>query len=77
MTSFLPLSESRKELHLVLSTMHAYQRSYSILSTESSLLMLFFTWNKIFYLQIDVLHHHIVIDDVIIQNYCFFCCFSK
>ena len=73
----LPLSEAPKKFHTVLSTMHAYQRTYSIHSPASSLFMLVFSWNKIFYLLINVLHHHYVIDVVIIQNYFFFCCFSK
>ena len=54
-----------KEFHTVLSTMHAYQRN-SIHSTASSLLMLIFSWNKTFYLLINVMHHHYVTDDVII-----------
>ena len=52
--------------------MHAYQCAYSIHCTASSLLMLIFDWNKIFYLLINALHHHYVIDDVIIQKDCFF-----
>ena len=75
-TSFLRLSDAPKEFHSVLSTMHAYQCTYSNHSTPSSLLMLL-SWNKTFYWLINVLHHHYVIDDVIIQNYCFFCGFSK
>ena len=73
----LPLSEAPKEFHTVLTTLHAYQRTYSIHSTASLLWMLIFSWNKIFYLLINVLYHHYVIDYVIIQNYCFFCSFSK
>ena len=72
MTSFLPLSEAHEKFHTaVLTTIHAYQRTYSIHSTASSLLMLIFSWNKIFYLLINVLHYYYyVIEDVIIQNYC-------
>ena len=77
MTSFLPLSEAPKDFHTVLSTMHAYQCTYSIHCTAYSLSMLIFSWNKILYLVINALHHHYVVDDVIIQNYCFFCCISK
>ena len=69
MTSFLLLVEARKEFYAVLKTMHAYQCPYSIHCAPYSLLMLIFSWNKIFYLQINVLHHHYVIDDVIIQKY--------
>ena len=76
-TSFLPLSEAPQKFHTVLSAVHANQRTYSIHSTASSLSMLIYSWNKIFYLLINVLHHHYVIDDVVIQNYCFFCSFSK
>ena len=61
------MSEAPKEFHTVLSTMHAYQSTYSIHSTVSSLLVLIFSWNKVFYLPINVLHHHYVIDDVTIQ----------
>ena len=77
MTSFLRLSLAPKEFHTVLSTIHAYQCAYFIHCTAYSLLTLIFSWNKIFYLLINALHHHYVIDDVIIQNYCFSCCFSK
>ena len=76
-TSFLLLSEASKEVDTVLSTMHAYQRTCSIHSIAASQLMLIFSWNKLFYLLINVLHHHYVIDDVIIQNFCFFCYFSE
>ena len=76
-TSFLLMSEASKEFHAVLSTMHAYQCAYSIHCTAYSLSMRIFSWNKIFYLLISALHHHHAIPDVIIQNYCFFCCFSK
>ena len=76
-TSFLPLSEAPKKFHTVLSTMNAYQRFYSIHCTPYSLAMLIFSWNKIFYFLINVLHHDYVIDDVIIQSFCFFICFSK
>ena len=68
MTLLLPLSEAPEKFYTVLSAMHAYQHTYSIHSTASSLLMLVFCWNKIFYLLINVLHHHYVIDDVIIQK---------
>ena len=51
--------------------MHAYQRTYSIYSTVSSLSMLIFSWNKIFYLLINAMYHHYVIDDVIIQTIAF------
>ena len=57
--------------------MYAYQSTYSIHSTASSLSMLILSWNKIFYLLINALHHYCVINDVIFQNYCFFCCFSN
>ena len=77
MTSFLPLSEAPKEFYTVLSTMYAYQRPYSIHCTAYSLSMLIFLRNKISYLLINALHHHYVIDDVIIPKTCFFCCFSK
>ena len=77
MTSFLPLSEAPKEFHTVLSTMHAYQRTYSIHSTSFSLLMLIFSWNMIFYLLINALHHHYVIDDIILQNYIAYSAFSR
>ena len=60
-----------------LSTMHAYQTWYYIYCTAYSLSMLIFSWIKMFYFLINALHHHYVIDDVIIQKYCFFCCFSK
>ena len=33
--------------------------------------MLIFSWNKIFYLLINVLHHDFIIDDVKIQNFAF------
>ena len=68
MTSFLPLSGARKKFYSILSTMFAYQRPYSIHSIASLLSKLTFSWNKIFHLLINVLHHHYVIDDVIIQN---------
>ena len=76
-TSFLPLSEAPNEFHTILSTMHAYQRTYFIHSTASSLSMLIFSWNKIFYLLINELHHHYVINNIIIQNYSYLFCFSK
>ena len=76
-TSFLLLLKAPKEFYAILSTMHAYQTSYSIHCTAYSLSMLIFCCNKLFYLLINALHHHSVIDDVIIQKYCFFCCFSK
>ena len=66
-----------KEFHTVLNTMQAYHCAYSIHCTAYSLLMLIFGWNKIIYLLINALHLYNVIDDVIIQKYCFFCCFSK
>ena len=66
MRPFLPLSEAPKEFHTVLSAMHAYQRTYSVHSTASSLSMLIFSWNKIFCLLINVFYHHYVIDEVII-----------
>ena len=69
MTSFLPLLEARKEFYAVLSTIHAYQCAYSIHCTAYSLSMLIFCWDKIVYLLINALHHHYVIDDVIIQKY--------
>ena len=69
MTSFLPLLEAPKEFFAVLSTIHAYQCAYSIHCTAYSLSMLIFRWNKIFYLLINALHRHYVIDDVIIQKY--------
>ena len=56
--------------------MRAYQRTYSIHSTASSLLMLVFSWKKN-YLLINVLHHRYVIDDVKIYNYCFSCSSPK
>ena len=71
MTSFLPLSEAPKEFYAVLSTIHSYQCAYSIHCTAYSLSLLIF-WNKIFYLLINALHHHYIIDDVIIQNIAFF-----
>ena len=77
MMSFLPLSETPKKFYTVLSTMHAYQRAYSIHCIAYLLSMLICSWNKIIHLLINALHHHYVIDDVVIQNYCFFCCFSK
>ena len=58
-------------LHTVLSKMNAYQPTCSIHSTASSLSMLIFTWNKIFYLLMNVLHHHYGIDDVGIQTNAF------
>ena len=63
--------ETSKEFYAIWSTMHAYQYAYSIHCTAYSSLLLIFSWNKIFYLLIHALHHHYVIDDVIIQNYCF------
>ena len=42
-TSFLPLSEAPKEFYAVLSTMHAYQCSYSIHGTVYLLSMLIFS----------------------------------
>ena len=57
--------------------MHAYQYDYSIHSTAFLLSMLIFVWNKIFYLLRNALHHDYVIDDVISQNYRFFCCYIK
>ena len=78
MTSFLPLSEASEKFHTVLSTMHDYQGACSIHYTAYSLSMLILGWNKTFYLLINALHHHYVIDDVsIIQSYDFFSCFSK
>ena len=68
-TSFLPLLEAPKKFFAVLRTIHAYQCVYSIHCTAYSLSMLIFCWNKIFYLLINALHHHYVIDDVIIQKY--------
>ena len=76
-TSFLPLSKASKKFHAVLSTMHGYQCAYSIHPTVYSLSMLIFSLNKIFNLLINALHHHYGIDDVKIQNSCFFCCFLK
>ena len=76
MTLFLPISEVPKEFHTVLSTMHAYECAYSI-HCVAYLLSIFFSCNEIFYLLINALHHYYVIDDIIIRNYCFFCCFSK
>ena len=70
-TSFLPLSEAPKQFYEVLSTVRVYQCAYSIHCTDYSLSMLIFSWNKIFYLLINVLHHHNVIDDVIIQKIAF------
>ena len=72
MTPFLLLSEAPKEFHTVLSTMRAYQCAYCVHCRAYSLPMLIFSWNNIFYLLINALHHHCVIDDVIDQNYCFF-----
>ena len=72
MTSFLCLLETPKEFCAVLSTMHAYQCTYSIHCTAYSLSILTFSWNEMFYLLINALHHHYVIDDVINQKYCFF-----
>ena len=63
--------------HTVVSTMHAYQPTYSIHSTAYSVSILIFSRNKIFYLVINSLYHQYIVDDVIIQNYCFFFCFSK
>ena len=51
--------------------MHVSQRTYSIHSTASSLLMLSLSWKKIFYLLIYVVHHHYVVDDVIIKTIAF------
>ena len=61
--------KSPKEFYAVLSTMHVYRCAYSIHCTAYSLAMLIFSWNKIFYLQINVLHHLYVVDDVIIQKH--------
>ena len=46
-TSFLPFFWATKEFYAILSTMHAYQTSYSIHCTAYSLSMLIFSWNKI------------------------------
>ena len=54
------------EFYTVLSTMHVYQRANSIHSTSFSLSMLIFSRNKILHLLINILHHHYVINDVII-----------
>ena len=51
--------------------MCVYQCAYSIHCTEYSLLMLIFSWNEIFHLLIHALHYRYVMNDVIIQNYCF------
>ena len=48
-----------------------FQRIYFIHSTASSLSMLIFSWNKIFYLLMNVLHHHYVIDEIINQTIAF------
>ena len=71
MKSFLPLIKAPKEFHTLLSPMHAYQQTYPIHSTVSSLSMLIFIWNGIFYSLINVLDHHDVIADVIIQTIAF------
>ena len=55
MTLFLPLPEAPKEFQTVLSTIHAYQRGYSIHFTAYSLSMLIFSWKKIFYLLINAI----------------------
>ena len=62
------LLEAPKEFYAVLSTMHAYQCAYSVHCTAYSLSMLIFNWNKVFYLQINALHHYYVIDDGLIQK---------
>ena len=62
-------AEGPKEFYTFLNTMHTYQRAYSIHCTVYSLSVLFFSCNKILYLLINALHHHYVINDVIIQNY--------
>ena len=54
-----------REFHTVLSTMRAYQCAYSVHYRAYSLPMLIFSWNRIFYLLINALHYHCVIDNVI------------
>ena len=70
-TLFLSFLDVPKEFLAAVSTMHAYQRSLSLHCTAYSLSMLIFSWNKKFYLLINAMHHHKVIDDVIIQNTAF------